>query len=444
VASESPLEIRVYDKRLAWQGNVGQPIALSGSVLEAAPGSFQLTLGQSDPMVDDVLAKGARIGITYRDAPLFSGMRRGLSGSITASGHVQATFQGDRRMLTNTLAIVAHANPISPSSLDGSTPEGRAQAHLQANVPLGPVGTIQGQYGYTVWPVGEGQRPVPAETAVKWLVRVHLVERLGRPVRIAPDLGRGGVVPLPLLRNPSVAEGVQPILDAAGLILTAVQRPGDEFVTIDVKERDLWPAPLTSAAGVVDGGSWSLNPPSATRAFVGGPGQDAARAFFEVRDATGLEDDYGDVIEVFRDATGANLKWPDTLSDQYRIAKYFLQRPEIPDADKAAFRTYIAAAGDDALSDGAATTSVNAKLAETEQLYYGGADGVQLGDRITVETEGGVLLEDVVTEAEFSYTASKGVSVTPILGARKDDPNRMLGTAIVRLAAGQRRIQRER
>lgn len=443
MATASPFVLRVYDKAHQLQGVIGSPVAVSGSVLRNKPGSFQLTIANDDPMVDDVLARGARIGIEYKSAALFSGQARARSGSITADGGLQFSVQGDRRLLDNTVALIAPGQPITPTSLDGTTPQGLAQAWRSPGVTPGPAGTVQGQYEFTLWP-SDSAIVGSAESMVKWLLQTNLIDRLGRRVRIAPDLGRGGQVSLPSLRNPSLAEAVQPILDASGLVLWAMQLPGDEFVTIDVRVPDVWPAPLTSASGILDGGTWSITPPSATRAIVGGPGEGTARAFFEFRDQTGLEDEYGDIIEVFRDATGANLKWPDSLADQYRVAKYFLLRSEVSESDKALFRAYVATAGADALLDGQPVTSVNASLAETDQFHFGGSDGIQLGDRVTVTTAGDLVLDDAVTEAEFSYTASGGLHATPILGNRKDDPSRRMADAIVRLAAGQRKIQRDR
>lgn len=440
MATESPFTLSVYDKRLQLQGVIGSPVAVAGSVLLHKPGSFQLTLNADDPMVDDVLAKGSRLGIQYRGQPLFSGKRRALSGEITAAGNVQCTFQGDRRELENVLALIAPTNPISPTTLDGSTAAGQAQAPLPPGAVAGAPGTTTNQSSYTLWPDSIDS----AEAAVKWLLTVNLIDRVRRPVYIPPSLGRGGQVPLPNLRNPSLAEGIQGILDASGLQVVAIQKPGDEFVTIDVVQSGTWAAPLTKASGILDGGTYSLTPPTATRILVGGPGENAARAFFELRDKTGLEDEYGDVIEVFRDATGANLKWPDSLATQYKVPAYFMLRTEVPDGDRALFRSYVDEAGTKGLDEGKPTASVSATLSETEQFYFGGTDGIQLGDQVTIVTEGGVSLEDVVTEGEFTYTASGGLEVSPILGARRDDPNRRTADAIVRLASGQRSIQRDR
>lgn len=443
MATPSPFVLRVYNKANQLQGVIGAPVAVAGSVLRNKPGSFQVTIANDDPMVDDVLTKGARLAIEYRGSALFSGQIRVQSGSITSDGHLQFSVQGDRRVLDNTVALIAPGQPITPSSLDGTTPEGLAQAWQSPGIIPGPAGTIQGQYEFTLWPSAP-EVTGAAESMVKWLLRTNLVDRLRRPVVIAPDLARGGLVPLPSLRNPSLAEAVQPILDASGLVLWARQMPGDEFVTIDVRKPDVWPARLTSSSGILEGGTWSLTPPSATRAIVGGPGEGTARAFFEYRDQTGREDEYGDVIEVFRDATGANLKWPDSLAEQYRVAKYYLLRPEVNETDKALFRAYVANAGSDALLDGQPVTSVSASLAETDQFYFGGADGIQLGDSVQILTAGGLKLDDVVTEGEFSYTASGGLRVSPILGNRKDDPSRRIADAVVRLASGQRKIQRDR
>lgn len=440
MATESPFALTVYDKRLRPVGAIGSPVAVNGSVLLHKPGSFQLVLDPADPMVEDVLAKGSRLGVEYRGQPLFSGKRRALSGGITAAGNVQCTFQGDRRELDNVLALIAPGNPITPTSLDASTAAGQAQAPLPPGTLAPAPGTTGVQAAYTIWPDDLDS----AESAIKWLLTTNLVDRVRRPVYIPPSQGRGGQVPLPNLRNPPLSEAIQSILDASGLQVTAIQKRGDEFVTIDVRQSGVWAAPLTKESGILDDGVWSLTPPTATRMLIGGPGEGAARAFFELRDSTGLEDEYGDVIEVFRDATGANLKWPDSLSAQYKVPAYFLLRNEVPDADKALFRSYINTAGQSGLVEGQPTTSVSATLSETEQFYFGGSDGIQLGDRVTIKTEGGVTLEDVVTEGKFSYTASGGLDVSPILGARKDDPNRRIADAIVRLATGQRTIQRDR
>lgn len=441
MATDSPFTIRLYDKSRQWLSNIGAPRALSGSVLQHAAGSFQLTLDPDDPNLDDVMAKGARIAIDYLGAPLFTGMRRPISGSLSTDGPVQCTIQGDRRLLDNTLALVVPSGPILPTTISG-TSAGRLAQAVQTDV-AGADGTAQGQTGYMVWPAGVSS----AEAAIKYILSANL-GRAYEPVTVAPNQNRGGDARaagiLPQVRMATLAEAVQPILDWSGLTLTAV-RSLQGVVVVDVSEPEPWPGSFTVASGVVTGGTWSLTPPSATRMILGGPGQDAARAFWQVNDATGLEDEYGDRIEVFRDATGANLTWPEGLDQTLQVAKYYLLRSDVTDANKALFRAYMNAAGADGLDDGAALTSISATLAETDEFHFGGTDGLQLGDELTVTAASGVDFTDVVTEAQFAYTADAGLVVKPMLGdATTNNPGRAQARLISRLFAAQRRMARNR
>lgn len=440
MATESPFTIRVYDKTRAWIGNIGAPEALTGSVLQHGPGSFQLTLREDEPYLDDVMAKGARIAIDYLDAPLFSGMRRGISGGLVRGTSPQCTIQGDRRLADNHLALVVPGAPLAPTSTSGS---GSARLGQSVQVDtLGPAGTVDGQDGYMAWPSNLSA----AESLVKWVLGQNLV-RSREPVTIAPDQGRGGNARaagvLPQVRMAKLSEAIQPILDWSGLTLTA-RRNAAGTVVMDVHESEPWPGEFTVASGVVTDGSWSIAPPTATRAILGGPGQDAARAFWQVNDATGLEDEYGDSIEVFKDATGATLQWPQGLDQTLQVAKYYLLRADVSDANKALFRAYLNTAGLGALEDGAPLTSIAATLAETGDFHYGGQDGVQLGDEVTVVAATGVPFTDVVTEAQFSYTSSNGLTVKPILGDLTDNPDRKQARLIARLFAAQRRMARNR
>jgi hypothetical protein len=240
-------------------------------------------------------------------------------------------------------------------------------------------------------------------------------------------------------------EALESLLIWSGLGVRLMQAARGATVELDVYEPSEWQAPLTVGSGIVEAGSWSLNPPSATRAVVGGPGEIADRAFWTVADAA-LEAEYGDIIEVFRDATGAGLNWPDALADAYRVAKYYLLRPEVSVADKTRFSDYLTAAAIAGIDEGAPTSSVQATLSESETFYFGGENGVQLGDVVTIKSGdelGAESFTDIVTEAKFSLT-SDSFTVEPILGAKTDDPTRALANAVARLAASQRRITTSR
>jgi hypothetical protein len=432
MASLADIEFHVYDRRMQRTGVLGSPRSVTGSFMRHRPGSFQFVVSATDPMLEDIFRKGARVGITYRGVDEFSGMRRNVTGSLTASGDVQFTVQGDRRLLDNHLAWIDPQGPVFPTSLDPLTPAGRGQSNLPIPALSAGAGTVDGQTGYVQWPDGsipDGRYVAEtAESAIKWILEQNLINRLGKRVRIAPDLKRGGDPVFPNVRMATLSEAIQPILNESGLRVTMIQHPNDEFITIDVEESDEYGPALTAASGVVGGGTWSLNPPTTTRAMVGGPGDIAERMFWEVRDQNGLEDEYGDSIEVFRDATGANLQWPSSLADAFRVAKYYLLRPEV---------------AEDGLEDGAPTTSVAAELSESGEFAYGGPDGVRLGTRCRVQAANEQVYADVIGEAKLNY-GPDGLSVVPVLGSITDDPNRKTAEAIMRLATSQRKIQRSK
>ena len=447
--TDNPFTIDVYNKGFEWQGRVTDPVSIDGSVRHNALSNFQYRLRAGDPMIEDFMRKGTRVTMQYRGAPLMSGVVRTKQGDLLPNGDLVCQVQGDWRLLQNTVAFVAPGHPIVPTSMESFSEQGWAQAWLPGGgADAGPDGTTQGQYGYYVWPDGSagsgGVFVAASESAIKTIVGANFA-RLGRPVTVMPDLARGGDARtagiLPNVRMARLDEALGPILDWSGLGVRLMQQARGSTIELEVYEPTEWSAPLTVGSGIVDGGSWSLNPPASTRSIVGGPGEGVDRAFWSVAD-TALEDEYGDVIEIFRDATGAGLNWPSALADAYRVAKYYLLRPGVSGADKTRFSDYLTNAAQTGIAEGAPTSSVQATLAESATFYFGGIDGVQLGDAVTIKTGdelGAESFTEKVTEAKFSLTASE-FSVEPILGTKTDDPARALADAVARLAASQRRI----
>lgn len=463
--TDSPFRIDLFDKTRVWQGRLGNPVAVDGSVKCNALGNFQIRVAADDPMATFLLAKGARASMSYLPAtergngsttfsPLMSGMVRTNQGSVLSNGDIVFQLQDDWRDLINTIAWVAPFQPIAPTVVDAIDPNGLAQATLPGGgSDAGPNGQTQGQYGYYLWPDGSaasgGVLVQYAEDAIKDIVNNNFF-RLGRPVTVAPALHRGGDARaagiLPMVRMTNLAEAIQPLLDWSGLVLTMFMPFGlgtPQKTLLDVRVPATWPAPLTVGSGIIQDGSWSTSAPNATRSIVGGPGEDVARAFWRVLDTSGLEADYGDIIEVFRDAAGASLTWPTAVTELFKIAKYFLLRAEPDPADQAQFMAYLNAAGNAGLSDGAPQAAASVSLSETQTFYFGGAAGVQLGDYATVQTAAGALFTERITEAQFSLTKD-GFTVTPILGNATDDPMQTLANAVAALAASQRRVSTSR
>ncbi|TFD54211.1 hypothetical protein E3T43_12805 [Cryobacterium sp. Hh7] len=299
---------------------------------------------------------------------------------------------------------------------------------------------------YYVWPDGSTQWGGPAittaETAIKHLIGVNFT-RLGRPVTIGADQGRGGNAVaagmLPQVRFGSLDMNLQALIEWSGLRVTLRQDPTLPTIHVEVSVPTVWPQKLTVESGIVIDGTWSTDDPEATRIIVGGPGQETERAFWGVNDTTGLEAEYGDIIEVFRDATGATLTWPEVIPDAQQIADRYLLRPEVSAADKTIFTNYLNAAGAKSLGEGGLMSGVSLELSETEVFHFGGADGIQLGDTITVTSQG-LTFTDRITEATLSWDATDGLVVTPRVGQKTDDPDRQMAEAVAALARAQIRL----
>lgn len=444
-----PGRIDVYRPDFTWVGTIGNPVAINGTAVFNGLSVFTIELAVDDPIVEDLLVEGCRVTMIYRDADLFSGVVTQITGSIVPNGTVTVTLESDWRTLTNTLALVRPANQIEATAISVKNVE-NAAAEAQAWLPggsstQGTSGTIIGQTGYYKW----ASSVVYAETAIKTLISENAITRLGRPMTIATDLNRGGDIKtpglLPTLRMTTLEDAVNQILALDGLGLTVQQVPRTNTITVDVFVPDVWDMPLTAESGIISQGSWSIKGPTMTRAFVGGPGDLAARYFKSFTDTTGLEALYGDKIEVFRDASSAaDLAWPEGLTvEENKVPKYYLLRSDVSAADKLAFTNSIAAVAAEGLADGQPRYGLSAELSETDTFHFGGSDGIQLGDEVTIQAASGNLFTEKVTQCRFEFGNNKFV-VTPILGTLENDPNVQIAKTIADLARAQRRISKDR
>lgn len=448
VVTYFPGSIDVYDKAFNWVGTIGNPISITGTVVFNGLSMFHVEVSASDPIVSDLLEHGARVTMVYRDAQLFSGMITQVTGSLTRNGSVTIELQSDWRLLQNTLAWIRPAGALEPTALSVKNVD-NVNALGQSWLPGGSTtqgtsGTVIGQVGYYQW----ASSVVYAETAIKTLITENLVTRLGRPVTVATDLNRGGDIKtpglLPEIRFARLEDIALKILSYDGIGLKLEQATRATTITADVFTPGVWDMPLTVDSGVVSGGSWSVMSPTATRIVLGGAGDLAARHFVAANDATGLEAEYNDVIELFRDATSSSdLEWPELLDDSQQVPKYYELRSDVTADQKTKYRNSLTQAGRLALGEGVPKTGINAQLSETEAFHFGGSDGVQLGDLVTIQGITGELYTDRITECSFSF--GNGVfEVTPVVGTRTDDPNKQLAQAIATLATAQRRISKDR
>ncbi|MFF0942685.1 hypothetical protein ACFYE2_00445 [Kocuria sp. CPCC 205300] len=376
---ESPFKIAVYDKHLTRRGWIGDPIAVSFTPAHNRPGQVEISIPTDHIRLPDVMAKGARIVTTYDGAETISGPVRGLSGKGPAQqGTVTVIVEDDLRLLWRVLGWAAPTRPV----------------------------TQQGDDETAYW-----RATGVAETVLKNVVRANAVTRLGLPVRIATDLGRGVVIPGGVsLRFHPIADRVLTQVEQAGLGVSVVQdgsaRQGTGLV-LDVYEPKVYPRALTEAGGTLVDWSWNQSPPEATRVVAGGAGEGTARAFQTAVDAA-REAEFGDLIEVFRDAR---------------------------DAETTAILT---ARAQETLTDGAPTSGLSVTLAETGVFRYGGAHGVRVGDTVTARIGAGTEITDVLRSATISWTADNGLTVVPTVGEITDDPDQEVADAIQALARNQR------
>jgi len=447
---ESPFRITVFDKTFDRKGILGNPLSQSYTVRFNAVGTGEFEVSATDPMLGFLYESGARVRVTYKGAHLMSGPVLHPSGDFNADGVVRFQVEDDYRILVNTLAWVSPAGPLTPTELTSTVPQSWAQAWLPGGgSDAGADGTTQGQFGYYLWPDGSaasgGVLVSTAEAAIKNVISRNVVTRLGRPVTVAADLARGGDARaagvLPLVRFSPVDEVVAPLLDWSGLGLRLTHDGLAATITADVFVPTVHPQILTVQSGIIQAGVWEKENPTATRIVVGGPGEDVARAFWGVNSLP-LETEFGDVVEVFRDATGANLQWPSTLSDLFHVAKYFLLRSEVSAGSKAVFTAYLNAAANKGLAEGAPKSGLSLTLSETESFFYG-PGGYREGDIITAQSNG-VNFTDRITECELSESVSAGVIVRPRVGGRADDPDTIFADAINRLSRAQRRLSTDK
>jgi hypothetical protein len=451
---DNPFEVVVYDKNMNPTGFVVDPIYANfvPSWDNQGYGNFMLTA--DNPHTEALQADGARITMRYRGKLELSGPIRSWQGDVLDNGTITYQVLDDRCHLENTILFVNPDNPLQARSL----------SDLAQAWPEGPltVGTVSNQDGYFYWPDSLlTPAPVPppendeyeyadqnlsyevtAETAIKYVIAEQLGKRLGYPLNILPNQLRGGDVSdvLPRVRFPPLSEVMTPLTKKSGLSVRIWQDEYGKALNVDVVEPGVWEQPLTSESGIIVSGSYQIRRPEVTRAIVGGNGDVAARALYGIEGPGWVTDDekrQGQIIEKFRDATSGDLNWPDDLAEQYRVPKYYRYR--VSDLEWKKYLRYLQTAEQSGLDEGSARSTLSLRLAETDTFHYGGDDGIQLGDKVTVVVRG-VEFTDVVTEAQLTFTRENGLKVEPIIGQFEDDPDRMLLENVAAISRALRRL----
>jgi hypothetical protein len=430
---ENPFDIKVYAKNFDHVGYVTDPIYshFAPSWHNQGYGNFMLDAGH--PYSDELQQEGARITVEYRGDMILSGPIRSFIGDIDDAGTVTYQVLDDRRMLENALLLVAPGNPLMPAALNQ-----QGQAH-NLDRPDWEPGTVTGMYSYFPWPAG----PITAEAAIKHVIKAQMVDRLQMPITIAPNQNRGGILAddvLPKVRMVPLSEVMTPILKASpDLSIRFWQDPFGKTINMDVQVAREWPQPLSLESGTIVSGSYSKRAPDVTRAIVAGPGETAGRAFAGTQGRglqTPVEQLWGDIIEVLREASIGELNWPDGIADKYKVPKYFPFRGAA--ADVAEFYRDMERARLEGNLAGAPNTGLSLKLAETPDFSFGGPDGMRLGDKVTAIIRG-VPFQDHIKECFLTFSRDNGLVVQPVVGDREADPDLELAQSITNLYHALRR-----
>ncbi len=344
---DSPFRIEVYDKAFRRLGFIGDPAVVRFVPRHNALDTVELVLDSDHRRSAQLAADGARLVVTYA-GQVISGPVRAVAGDPQRTTY---RVDGDWRLLTRILGWPVPGAPLSAQTAAYDTRTG------------------------------------PAETVVKGVIAANAA-RLGLPVTIAPDLGRGAVISTTFRMHP-LADRLFPLVDQAGIGITVVQV--NDGLLVDCYTPREYPRTLTAASGVVVDWQLDRSGPTATRVVLGDQGQAEARSFTQFV-STAREGEWGDVVEVFRDARDTD----DPAVVQGRAAE--------------------------TLGDGRARSGLSLQLAETKHFRYG--QDLHVGDRVTVEISPGVVVTDVLREATVAFSERDGLLVTPEIGERRADPNR--------------------
>jgi len=462
---ERYLRFTLLDKDGDWLGRVGDYDYLTVTERWLAQGTGEISVSASHPKLPQMIAAGARYTVDLVEplevgettVQVSRGSLRNPVGAFVPGGAVRFQLQDDWRVLQNILMRVRPGEPLEAISLTDPAQSNEA-------TPPPAAGTDTGRTGY--WMYG-GSGSVAAEDAVTAILDIHLLQRWFAEFgfyrfALPPSEGRGPDVRdlIEQFRFCTIAEAVAPLLEYADLGLmfnqfaVAGDTPAQEYVVI--WEPITWPITLTPDSGTVVGGEWSLSSPTATDAVVGGPGELASRAFTGLVD-TGLRDEYSDLIEVFRNATGAPLEWPTTLAEQYRVAKYFMllgPADGVTPEQQAAFARFMATAADDVLAEGAPTSGVSIELQESVGFRFSGipvaagtlqprTGGFATGDYITAAPSRQTNLPGLTFTARITETtltqSDNGLTITPQVGKRIGDPDQLMAETVRAIADSNRR-----
>jgi hypothetical protein len=370
--AEIPFKLTVYNKSFVRQGWVGDPVRLEVVARHNAVGNLGLTLRSNSPKVALLMDPGTRLVCEYEGNHLLSGPVRTRGGS--SNGEINFSVVDDFRLFQRVLGWPSPTSSLSTTAL----------------------GTQPAEYD---------TRSGPAENVAKAFVRANAVTRLGLPVTVEADGGRGDSITVAMRFHP-LYDRLFPAVDGAGVGLSVKQQGSGLYVSAYVPTS--FPRVLSEAAGVVQEWAWTNSAPEATRGVVGGQGEATARNFLRFT-KTALETEWGDTIEVFRDAR-----------------------------DTGALSVYTERANE-TLDETAEKSGLSVRFSETMNFRYG--QGFKLGDEITLKVGPNLTITDLLREVKMTWTQKDGLVTQPLLGEVQDDPDVALAKALRKNATDIRNLR---
>lgn len=347
--AEVPFTIQLWDKNFGLTGLLADPVSVKVTQVNNGAWLAAVEVANSHRLVDLLATPGTRATFDYRGQQVLSGMAGISEGEYVApDGTVTFTIVGDSGLMASILAFpfdITQPGPPWPSTADTQTG--------------------------------------PAETVFKHFLQSNLVDRLGMPVTIGADEGRGGNITVNGRFQP-LADYLARKLTLAGLTVTVEQRAAD--IRWDVRVPEYYPLTLTRESGIVTSAQGTMTAPTATRAVAGGSGEGIQRHFAQYADAS-LEDAWGPlgVREVFVDAQDS--------------------------AD-----TGLVVSAQDAVTAGALTTGLQITLSEAPAFRF--PDDYLIGDWVTESLlpGGGLARTHRISQIDLAWDLDNGLIVTPQIG----------------------------
>lgn len=356
------------------------PVATQATLRWNAASSAYITLNESHPIIPELTGEdGVRCAVW---------MRTDTGGTVTA-----------RRLLVGRVGTLAGRDaPYGTVTVPVVDDWQNVARLLGWQAPAAPItGQDAAEYArYT----GTSEDNAKAAIAAN-------ATRLALPWDVAPSLGRGTSAPVEL-RMHEMGEKILDPLIADRLQLTVDLDDDTGRYAIDVREGEEFARPITPQSGVLSRWSWVKEPPTATRAIVGGRGEGIEREFVLVVDHD-LEAELGVILEIFVDARNAEEGAPLAPYGWAELAKH---------RGRAGF---------------------TATLRETSWFRF--ADAYELGDRLAIQV-GALDVEDVISQIDITHDTRSGFTVVPKVGLATEDPNERLVGFVNNVATAVRGLEK--